>query len=128
MIVDCRDFGCVKMMIWFSELRYLQVFKAPACWETYVHLRHMSRDRDASAFACPPSSSRQVPGGRIMENTNPSEAERARYARTFNPYQLTENCFYVALARLMSVDSRQIAAWAGLDETNTAKVGITMTS
>lgn len=63
-----------------------------------------------------------------MGNNGPLDSERARYARTFNPYQLMENCFFVALARMLSIDSTTVAVWAGEDEMKTANVGIPISS
>ena len=42
----------------------------------------------------------------------------------FNPFERTENCFYVALARLLGTDSTTLSLWTGKSELETEKIGL----
>jgi hypothetical protein len=56
-----------------------------------------------------------------------SENEGRALTYSFNPYQRQENCFYVALGRLLSIDSVTVATWTGNKEIETDTVGMTVT-
>ena len=62
-----------------------------------------------------------------VENMETIDVDEERsHAYAFNPYQRTENCFYVALSRLLGVDSTTVATWTGNDELETDDVGLTV--
>lgn len=57
-----------------------------------------------------------------------NDAHRRMHTRTFNPFQIKENCFYVALGRLLALDSTTVASWTGNDERRTNNVGLDISS
>ena len=63
----------------------------------------------------------------VMQDITTEDEQRA-HTYVFNPYQLQQNCFYVALGRLMSIDSATVAIWAGTDESETEMVGLSAAS
>ena len=52
------------------------------------------------------------------------DAQRRTHTHVFNPFQIQENCFYVALGRVLGLDSATLAAWVGNKEEGTADVGL----
>lgn len=59
-----------------------------------------------------------------METQDVVEGRSHAYA--FNPYQRKENCFFVALSRLLGVDSTTMATWTDHNETETDHVGMSV--
>ena len=61
-----------------------------------------------------------------MEEVDPSGKESKAHSAVFNPFQQNENCFYVALGRLLGLDSRTLSLWTGKNELESEKVGVTL--
>lgn len=57
-----------------------------------------------------------------MENITQQGQSSDTYS--FNSYQQKQNCFYVALGRLMGIDSTTVAIWAGGNEDDTENTGM----
>jgi hypothetical protein len=53
-----------------------------------------------------------------------TEQGQRSHTYSFNPYQQKQNCFYVALGRLMGIDSSTVAIWAGGNEDDTENIGM----
>lgn len=53
-----------------------------------------------------------------------NDEERQSHTHVFNPFQIRENCFYVALGRVLSLDSATLASWVGKDEGATNDLGL----
>lgn len=52
------------------------------------------------------------------------DAQRRTHTHVFNPFQINENCFYVALGRVLSLDSATLASWVGNAEEATNNTGL----
>ena len=62
-----------------------------------------------------------------MEEADSSEKEGKAHSAVFNPFQQNENCFYVALGRLLGLDSRTLSLWTGKNELESEKIGVSLT-
>ena len=66
----------------------------------------------------------------VVQDIEVPENDDARIKRSYtyalNPYQRKENCFYVALSRLLGIDSLTIATWTGNNEVETDNIGLSV--
>ena len=65
-------------------------------------------------------------GGDVVEPVAPLQDSDRRelHSRGFNPFEMEENCFYVALGRMLAIASIDVARIAGRSEFDTTGLGM----